>query len=84
MHTQIPVLSPGASTFNVEPVVNKHDYEDFIEVLDELPVGAMAFGSLDPSQLNPANKWMELTTPVLLGPLEEWQNHYPRWNETGI
>ena len=84
MHTQIPVLSLGASTFNVEPVVDKHDYEDFIEVLDELPVGAMAFGSLELSQLNPANKWMELTTPVLLGPLEEWQNHYPRWNETGI
>ena len=55
-----------------------------MEVLDSLPLGAMAFGDLEPDQIDPSNKWMELTAPVLFGPLNEWREHYPRWNEQGV
>ena len=33
---------------------------------------------------SPSNKWMELTAPVLFGPLNEWREHYPQWNEQGV
>lgn len=57
--------------FNVELVIDEQDSKYIIEVLDELPIGAMAFGNLEPNQLKPSNKWMELTAPVLLGPLDK-------------
>ena len=60
------------------------DEQDFVEILDDLPLGAMAFVDLDPSQYNPSNKWMELTAPVLFGPMDEWQKSYPRWKEPGV
>ena len=75
---------PGASAFNIEPVVDGHQSDDFVEVLDSLPLGAMAFGDLEPDEFDPSNKWMEFTAPVILGPIEEWRDHYPRWNEPGV
>jgi hypothetical protein len=75
---------PGASTFSVEPVIDEREFEDSVEVLDSLPLGAMAFGDLETSQYDPSNKWMELTAPVLFGPLDEWRSAYPRWMETGV
>ena len=75
---------PGASAFSMEPTIVEPDSEDLVEVLDSLPVGSMAFGDLTASQVHPANKWMELTAPVLLGPLEEWRDQYPRWKEKGV
>ena len=75
---------PGTSTFSVEPVVDEQGFEDSVEVLDSLPLGAMAFGELDTHQYTPSNKWMELTAPVLFGPLDEWRDSYPRWKETGV
>ena len=55
-----------------------------MEVLDSLPLGAMAFGELDMHQYTPSNKWMELTAPVIFGPLDEWHNSYPLWKEPGV
>jgi hypothetical protein len=76
---------PGTSAFSLEPVVNElEDSDDFVEILDDLPVGAMAFGDLDPVQYMPSNKWMELSAPVVLGPLDEWRQSYPRWKEPGV
>ena len=75
---------PGTLAFNLEPTINEQVSEDFIEVLEGLPLGAMAFGDLDPSQINPSNKWMELTAPVLFGPIDEWRDQYPRWKEPGV
>ena len=75
---------PGTSTFSVEPVLDEQSFEDSVEVLDSLPLGAMAFGDLETHQYLPSNKWMELTAPVLFGPLDEWRNSYPRWKEPGV
>jgi RNase H-like domain found in reverse transcriptase/Integrase zinc binding domain/Reverse transcriptase (RNA-dependent DNA polymerase)/Retroviral aspartyl protease/Zinc knuckle len=75
---------PGTSAFSLEPIVHEQDSDEFVEVLDDLPVGALAFGDLEPSQINPSNKWMELTAPVLFGSMEEWRDHYPRWKEAGV
>ena len=75
---------PGATAFNIEPVVDDHESDDFVEVLDSLPLGAMAFGDLEPDEYNPSNKWMEFTAPVVFGPIEEWRDQYPRWNEPGV
>ena len=75
---------PGTATFNIEPTLGECESEDFVEVLDGLPLGAMAFGDLDPSQFHPLNKWMELTAPVLLGPISTWRESYPRWKEQGV
>ena len=55
-----------------------------MEVLDSLPLGAMAFGELDTHKYTPSNKWMELTAPVIFGPLDKWRNAYPRWKEPGV
>ena len=75
---------PGASTFSVEPVVDESSFEDSVEVLESLPLGAMAFGELETHQYHPSNKWMEFTAPVLFGPLDEWRDTYPRWKEPGV
>ena len=75
---------PGMSTFNVEPVIDEPESGDQVEVLDSLPLGALALGDLEPDQFNPSNKWMELTAPVILGPLDEWRESYPRWKEQGV
>ena len=75
---------PGAATFNVEPVMEEQESDDFVEVLDGLPLGALAFGDLEPGDMNPSNKWMDLSAPVLFGPLDEWREQYPRWNEPGV
>ena len=75
---------PGTSAFSMEPTILEPDSEDFVEVLDELPVGAMAFDNLTAALIRPSNKWMELTAPVLLGPIDEWRDHYPRWKARGV
>ena len=75
---------PGASAFSMEPTIVEPDSEDLVEVLDSLPVGSMAFGDITSAQVHPANKWMELTAPVLFGPIEEWRDQYPRWKEKGV
>ena len=55
--------------FNVEPVIDEPESGDQVEVLDSLPLGAL--GDLELDQFNPSNKWMELTAPVILGPLDD-------------
>ena len=75
---------PGTATFNVEPVLDEQSFEDSVEVLDSLPLGAMAFGDLETDQYHPSNKWMEFTAPVIFGPLDEWRDSYPRWKEQGV
>ncbi len=75
---------PGTVMFNIEPAVDEQDSEELVEVLDSLPLGSMAFGDPEPEQLAPSNKWMELTAPVILGPIEEWRESYPRWMEPGV
>ena len=75
---------PGTSAFSMEPTIAEPDSEDFVEILDSLPVGSMAFGDLTSAQVHPSNKWMELTAPVLFGPIEEWRDQYPRWKEKGV
>ena len=55
---------PGTTAFNIEPVVDEQGSDEHVEVLDSLPLGAMAFGDLEPDQIDPSNKWMELTAPV--------------------
>ena len=73
---------PGTVAFSVEPVVN--EFDDSVEVLDSLPLGALAFGDLDPTQFTPSNKWMELSAPVILDSIEDWRNGYPRWRDPGV
>ena len=76
---------PGAAAFNVEPVIDEQESDgSSIEILDSLPLGAMAFGDLETDEYDPSNKWMEFTAPVILGPIEEWRDQYPRWNEPGV
>ena len=75
---------PGLASFNIEPTMIEHETDDPVEVLDSLPLGALAFGDVELSDLNPSNKWMELTAPVLLELIDEWRKHYPRWKETGV
>ena len=75
---------PGASAFSIEPVIDERESDDFVEILHSLPLGAMAFGDLKPEEFDPSNKWMEFTAPVILGPIEEWRDHYPRWDEPGV
>ena len=58
---------PGASTFNVEPAPVETDSEEYAEVLDSLPLGAMFFG--DPEKLTSASSC----------PIDEWRDHYPYW-----
>ena len=65
---------PEASAFSIEPVIDEHESDDFVEVLDSLPFGAMAFGDLEPEEFDPSNKWMEVTVLVILGPIEEWRD----------
>ena len=68
---------PGTAAFNVEPVID--EFEDSTEVLDSLPLGALAFGDIHPLELAPSNKWMECSAPVILESIDKWQNSYPRW-----
>ena len=75
---------PGASTLSIEPTLEERESEDYVEVLDSLPLGVLAFGDLDPSQYEPSYKWMELTAPVLLGPVDSWQEDYLHWKEQGV
>lgn len=75
---------PGTSTFNIEPLAPNHESDEFVEVLDSLPVGSMAFEDYDPPFLHPSNKWMEYTAPVIFGPLSDWREQYPRWNDSGV
>ena len=75
---------PGASTFNIEPTLEEQSSGDFVEVLDSLPLGAMAFGNLNPSLYNPSKKWMELTAPVLFNPINGWRDSYSHWKEEGV
>ena len=73
---------PGAAAFSVEPAID--EFEDSTEVLDSLPLGALAFGDLHPLQYAPLNKWMELSAPVILESLENWRDSYPCWKEPGV
>ena len=73
---------PGASAFNIEPVAD--ELEESVEVLDSLPLGALALGDLHPLDFAPSNKWMELSAPVILESIEDWRQSYPRWKEPGI
>ena len=76
---------PGTAAFNVDPVIDERESDSsFVEVLDSLPLGAMAFGDVEPDEYDPSNKWMEFTAPVIFGPIEEWRDQYPRWNEQGV
>ena len=76
---------PWAAAFNVEPIADEQELDgSSIEVLDSLPLGAMAFGDMEPNEYDPSNKWMEFTAPVIFGPIEEWRDQYPRWNEPGV
>jgi hypothetical protein len=75
---------PGTVMFNIEPAEDEQDSSDLVEVLDGLPLGALAFGDLEPDQFDPSNKWMELTAPVIFGPIAEWRDEYPRWREPGV
>ncbi|KAF8814450.1 hypothetical protein BYT27DRAFT_7065198, partial [Phlegmacium glaucopus] len=64
---------PGVSAFNIEPAsIQEIDSDEYVEVLDSLPVGAMCFR--DPSQMAPVIPW----------PRDEWREHYPWWNEPRI
>ena len=61
---------PGASSFNLEPVhLSETDSDDQPEILDSLPLGAMFFG--DPDRLTSVQPW----------PIDEWESHYPYWDE---
>ena len=73
---------PGTAAFNVEPVID--EFEDSTEVLDSLPLGALAFGDIHPLEFAPSNKWMECSAPVILESIDEWRNSYPRWKEPGV
>ena len=75
---------PRTTSFNIEPTVTGHEQDDPVEILDSLPLGAMAFGDVDLTDLDPSNKWMELTAPVILGPVDEWREEYPCWKEPGV
>ena len=64
---------PGASSFNVEPVpFTETDSDDDAEILDSLPLGALFFG--DPDRLTSVHPW----------PIENWQDHYPYWDEPNL
>ena len=63
---------PGASSFNVKPVLLKTDMEDHVEILDSLPLGAMFFG--EPERQALVRPW----------PIKEWRSHYSYWNELRI
>ena len=73
---------PGASAFNIEPVAD--ELEESVEVLDSLPLGALALGDLHPLDFAPSNKWMELSAPVILESIEDWRQSYPHWKEPGV
>jgi hypothetical protein len=34
---------PGTTSFNIEPVIEEHESDDFVEIVDSLPVGAIYF-----------------------------------------
>jgi RNase H-like domain found in reverse transcriptase/Reverse transcriptase (RNA-dependent DNA polymerase)/Integrase zinc binding domain/Retroviral aspartyl protease/Zinc knuckle len=72
---------PGASSFNIEPVITEDD-SDGVEVLDSLPVGALFFNAGDgfPELVGSAND-EEMWT---FHPLSEWREHYPYWGQPDI
>jgi hypothetical protein len=72
---------PGASMFNIEPVIDEQESDDHVEILDSLPVGALSF---EQTEVALPDKWTEYTAPVLLGPLDEWRESYPRWMDPGV
>ena len=43
---------PGTTAFNIESVVDEQGSDEHVEVLDSLPLGAMAFGDLEPDQID--------------------------------
>jgi hypothetical protein len=64
---------PGASTFNLEPVLpEEDDSAGHVEVLDSLPLGAIFAGD---------NDWDIDEYP---GPGVDWRDHYPYWCRPGI
>ncbi|KAF8800028.1 hypothetical protein BYT27DRAFT_7217359 [Phlegmacium glaucopus] len=65
VHIELPLCPPGKNPLEI-------DSDEYVEVLDSLPVGAMCFG--DPSQMAPVIPW----------PRDEWREHYPWWNEPRI
>ena len=54
---------PGASLFNLEPVIDEQELEDHVEVLDGLPVGSISFNQMAFDSLleDLPDKWLEYT-----------------------
>ena len=64
---------PGAATFSVEPVsMTEVSFDDHVEVLDSLPVGAIRIGHDEPNGLIDGR------------PAAEWRENYPYWSIPGI
>ena len=71
----------GASTFNIEQAIAENDSDEYIEVLDSLPVEAIF--------INSESETSELTDSLIeedeyFWPIAEWREHYPYWNQSEI
>lgn len=75
---------PGTLAFNIQPTHDQNPPDVDVEVLNSLPIGAMAFSNEDPLRFHPSSKWMEFTAPLLFGPLYEWRKQYPLWKDPGV
>ena len=63
----------GASSFNLEPeYLSGTDLDDQPEILDSLPLGAVFFRDSD--RLTSVQPW----------PIDEWESHYPYWDEPHV
>jgi len=71
---------PGTSTFNVEPVFSPgNESEEFVEVLDSLPLGAMLFEEYDSPSAGSTDTDKSAGTVDSTEIQEEWKRHYPYW-----
>ncbi|KAF8816246.1 hypothetical protein BYT27DRAFT_7050322, partial [Phlegmacium glaucopus] len=66
---------PGAAAFNIEPVSKpENDWDDLVEILDSLPIGAVSFESSDENQNSSA-------PPETF---QKWRDNYLYWDKTGV
>jgi hypothetical protein len=81
-----PKLPPaGPSMFNLEPTSEEYDSEDYDEVIDYLSLGALSFGQAEaPLHLYEDPEWVDQTASGFLGPLSEWRENYPRWQDPAV
>ena len=76
---------PGTSSFNIEPPISESEIDVSVEVLDSLPVGAIAFEPMNIySETIPKEPSEQELEDIPSWPISEWQDHYPFWKQPDI